>query len=161
MTVRHLSSGPEGDSRFTWTARVLSAGRGLATAYTRNHCFSVSGRASFKPADPNPSAIEYMLGALGADMVDGFASAASRRGIAIHALEVSVQGQVQNPLVLLGVIGEEGTAAFETIAATLYVAADAEEPALRAVWDEMLARAPIVATLQRAVSLTLSMQIAE
>lgn len=159
MTAPHRPSGPEGDGRFTWTTRVRLGGDQLAAAYARNQSFTVCGQASFKPADSHPSAVEYLLGALGADVVNGFAAVCARRGIPVYALEASVSGRLENPLVLLGVVGETGSAAFETIIATLYVSADADETVLRVAWQEALARSPLVSTLQRAAKLSLSMQI--
>jgi hypothetical protein len=50
-----------------WTARVRGTGGNQATAYARNQTFAVCGQASFKEVDPHPSAVEYLLGALGGD----------------------------------------------------------------------------------------------
>ncbi len=86
-------------AHYTWTARVRGTSGNKATAYTRNQTFAVYGQASFKEADPHPSAVEYLLGALGSDLVTGFAAHAARRGFVIDALEASISGRLNNPLV--------------------------------------------------------------
>ncbi|MDQ3603338.1 MAG: OsmC family protein [Actinomycetota bacterium] len=130
---------------------------GWATAYTRNHAFTVGGQASFREADAHPDAVEYLLGALGGDLISGFASHATRRGVEVDAMEANVVGRLNNPLVFLGVVGESGHPGFETISCTLYVSADADEAILRTIWQSTLARSPLVNTLSRCVDLTLNL----
>lgn len=144
---------------YVWTTRVRGTGKNEATAYARNQTFAVHGQASFKETDPHPSAVEYLLGALGGDIITGFAAHAARRGIVVDALEASISGRLNNPLVFLGVVGETGHPGFEAISGTLYVSADADEPALQEAWRETLARSPLVNTLQRCITLSLELQI--
>ena len=144
---------------YTWTSRVRGTGENEATAYTRNQAFAVNGQASFKETDPHPSAVEYLLGALGSDLITGFAAHVARRGIVVDALEASISGRLNNPLVFLGVVGETGHPGFEAISGTLYVSTDADETTLQEVWQETLARSPLVNTLQRCVALSLEFQI--
>jgi hypothetical protein len=149
----------EAGAHYAWTARVRGIGDNKATAYTRNQAFTACGQASFKEADPHPSAVEYLLGALGSDLITGFAAYAVRRGIVVDALEASISGLLNNSLVFLGVVGETGHPGFEAISGTLYVSTDADEPALQEVWQETLARSPLANTLQRCVALSLELQI--
>ena len=131
---------------------------GWATAYARNHAFAVGGQASFRETDANPDAVEYLLGALGGDLISGFASHARRRGVEVDAMEASIFGRLDNPLVFLGVVGESGHPGFETITCTLYVSADADEKTLEEIWQTTLARSPLVNTLDRCVGLTLDLR---
>ncbi len=144
---------------YVWTARVRGTGENEATAYARTQAFALGGQASFKEADPHPSAVEYLLGALGGDLIAGFAEHAARRGIVVDALEASISGRLNNPLVFLGVVGETGHPGFEAISGTLYASTDADEPILREIWQETLARSPLANTLQRCVALSLELQI--
>jgi hypothetical protein len=146
------------DTEYTWTSRVSWTGEGWATAYARNHAFTVGGQASFREADAHPDAVEYLLGALGGDLICGFASHATRRGVEVDAMEASIFGRLNNPLVYLGVVGESGHPGFDTISCTLYVSADADEEVLKEVWRTTLARSPLVNTLDRCVGLTLNLQ---
>ena len=146
------------DTDYAWTSRVSWVGDGWATAYARNHAFTVGGQASFREADAHPDAVEYLLGALGGDLISGFASHATRRGVEVDAMEASIFGRLNNPLVYLGVVGESGHPGFDTISCTLYVSADADEEVLKEVWRTTLARSPLVNTLDRCVGLTLNLQ---
>lgn len=132
-------------------------GESWATAYTRNHAFTIGGQASFREADPHPDSVEYLLGALGGDLISGFASHATRRGVEVDAMEASIFGRLNNPLVYLGVVGESGHPGFETISCTLYVSADVDEEVLKEVWQTTLTRSPLVNTLDRCVILTLNL----
>lgn len=144
---------------YSWTVRTRGRDRSEAVAYARNQAFTVCGQASFKEADLHPCAVEYLLGALGGDLLTGFAVIAARREIQLHDTEVSISGCLNNPLVFLGVIGEKGHPGFEKITGTLYVCADAEASTLRQIWEEVLTQSPLVNTLQRAVNLALELQI--
>lgn len=145
------------DKEHAWTSRVRWLGEDRATAYTRNHAFTVGGQASFREADAHPDAVEYLLGALGGDLISGFASQAARRGVEVDAMEASISGRLDNPLVFLGVVGESGHSGFETISCTLYVSADVDEKILKEIWQTTLARSPLVNTLDRCVDLTLNL----
>jgi TusA-related sulfurtransferase len=144
---------------YTWTARLRWLGDRATTVYARNHAFTVGQPASFKATDPHPSAVEYLLGALGADLTNGFQVQASRAGLTIDAMELSLTGQLGNVLVFLGVIGEEGSPGFSEISGTLYVSADADEAILQEVWQTTLHRAPIYNTLKSAVTLRLALRV--
>ena len=146
-------------AHFVWTTRIRGTGENTATAYARNQTFVVHGQASFKETDPHPSAVEYLLGALGSDLITGFAALSARRGIVVDALEASISGRLNNPLVFLGVVGETGHPGFEAISGTLYVSTDADELVIHEVWQEILTRSPLVNTLQRCVTLSLELQI--
>jgi OsmC-like protein len=140
---------------------VSWVGEGWATAYTRNHAFTVGGQAGFRETDAHPDAVEYLLGALGGDLISGFASHATRSGVEVDAMEASIFGRLNNPLTLLGVVGESGHPGFETISCTLYVSADADERLLEDIWQTTLARSPLVNTLDRCVGLTLNLRAVE
>ena len=142
-------------SNFVWTARVRGHGDDQATAYARNQSFMVCKQASFAESDLHPSAVEYLLGALGGDLINGFAAAAARRGISTYALEASVSGRLNNPLVHLGVVGESGHPGFEAIDATLFVSADQDNEDMERVWQRGPGSSPLVNTLRRCVALSL------
>ena len=147
-------------SNYVWTARVRGDGENRATAFARNHSFIVSRQASFAESDPHPSAVEFLLGALGGDLINGLAAGAARRGISVYALEASVSGRLNNPLVFLGVVGETGHPGFEAISATIYISSDSADEDLEPIWQETLTRSPLVNTLRRCVSLSLDMKSA-
>lgn len=147
------------DTPYTWTARVRWLGDQESTVYARNHAFTVGSPANFGQQDAHPSAVEYLLGALGADLTNGFQAQAARAGITVDALELTLRGYLGNALVVLGVIGETGNPGFQGIAGTLYVSADADEARLQAAWHTTLARSPVYNTLKSAVTLALELRV--
>jgi hypothetical protein len=144
---------------YTWKARVRWISPQDTTVYSRNHAFSAGAPASFRPTDPHPSAVEYLLGALGADLTSGFARHAAREGIVVEALELVLAARLENPLVFLGVVGETGSPGVAEISGQLYVSADAGESQLRAVWQVTLARSPLYHTLKPGVALDLELRL--
>lgn len=144
---------------FTWTVRVRTADLRTVTVHARNHAFPVGDPLSFRPTDDHPSAIELMLGAFAADLTQTFRILARKQRVAIDAVEFSAACTLNNPLVHVGVIGEEGHPGLERIEGTLYVSADAEEAILTALWEETLKRSPLYTTLHKAAVLSLRLQV--
>ena len=93
---------------FAWTLRITGNGRKGATAFCRKHKFEVGQPLHFDEEYDQIASLEYVLGALGADLVTGFAVLADKRRLDLDDLEAVVQGHLQNPLIYLGVVGEEG-----------------------------------------------------
>ncbi|MBM4015975.1 MAG: osmotically inducible protein OsmC [Planctomycetes bacterium] len=153
-----LTDDVERARQFTWSARVKGGGGMAATAYVRNHSLAVGQPASFDTADPAPSALEYLLSALGGCLVVGFQWRASRRGIELRQLELSLRAKVDDIRVYLGlgdgaesaVGGHPGLASLE---GTLYVDGDADEATLAALLTETVARSPVAQSLLRGVPL--------
>jgi uncharacterized OsmC-like protein len=107
--------------------------------------------------DAAPSAVEYVLGALGSCLAMGFQIHASRRGIQIDELEISLGGQIDNIYVFLG-IEQAGHSGFRTLTGTLYVRADADAEVLQDLWRHTLAVSPVTQTLTRGTTLDIAMQ---
>lgn len=145
-------------SNHTWSVRVRGVSEHESKVYAGRNAFSVGRQADFTGDGAHPSAVEYVLGALGGDLVSGFRHLAEKRGVRIEAIESVVSGHLDNPLVHLGVVGAEGNPGFGSIKATVYVSADAEQSTLQEIWRETLARSPLVKTLERSTTLSLSLQ---
>ena len=143
----------------SWTVRVERVGEKHARAYTRNHAFSVGEQAGFEESDPHPSAVEYLLAALGGDLIRGLEAQAARRRVAVDALELRLAGRLNNPLTHLGVVGETGHPGLESVEGTLYVSADADEGALEEMWQETLARSPLFHTLRRCATMAIELRV--
>jgi hypothetical protein len=143
---------------FAWTVRVRADASRTLTVHARNHAFSVGDPLSFRPTDDHPSAVELMLGAFAADLTATFRSLASKQRLPLDALEFSATCSLNNPLIHVGVIGEEGHPGIERIEGTLYVSSDANEADLAALWESTLRRSPLYNTLCGVVELSLRMQ---
>jgi uncharacterized OsmC-like protein len=144
---------------YTWTLRVSTTGKDRATVFVRQHQFIVGAPVQFDGAYNAISALEYVLGAIGADVANGLQSLARKRRVEIEQVEVVVQGELNNPLTYLGVIGESGHPGLEKVRVRVYAASIAAEEEVWPVWQEMLEKSPLVRTLQSAMQFELSLQI--
>jgi uncharacterized OsmC-like protein/TusA-related sulfurtransferase len=135
---------------FTWSARVRWTEGMQAKAFMRNHAFNVGQPASFDMQDAAPSAVEYLLAAIGACLAVGFQWRASRLDVEVRNLEVSLQAQADNILVFLG-LEEQGHPGMKTIEGRLYVDADGDDEVLQELWQETLTRSPVTQSLIRQV----------
>jgi hypothetical protein len=144
---------------FAWRARVRATRRGRATAYVRTHQFDVGAPVQFDEQYDQVTALEYVLAALGADLVKGFQAAADRRRLTVDEVEAVVSGRLDNPLVHLGVVGEEGHPGLEAVSVRVFVGTDEDEARVREAWDEALGRSPLARTFASAVRLDLSIRV--
>ena len=129
--------------------RVQHTTTGAARAYARVQAFDVGSQASLVEEDSHPSAVEYLLGALGGDLLRGLDRAAAGTGVTLYAAEITLSGLLDNILVHLGVIGEQGHPGFKAIDGTLYISSDADQPTIESVWRRTLERSPLYNTLTR------------
>jgi uncharacterized OsmC-like protein len=131
-----------------------------AKAFVRNHSFEVGQPASFDAGDAAPSAVEYLLAALGGCLAVGFQWRASRKGIEVRNLEVSLRARADNILVFLG-LEETGHPGLAAIEGTLHVDADApedHEELLEELFAETLKRSPVAQSLLRTVGVDVKLR---
>lgn len=105
------------------------------------------------------SAVEYLLGALGADLVNGLAAVARRRRVDLDRVEATVEGRLDNALTHLAVEGEAGHPGLAQATVKLYVSSPSPEADIRAAWDETLRLSPLARTLRDSVQLDLTLQL--
>lgn len=146
---------------FVWSARVTTESSEIAAVHVRRHRFLVGRPLDFDRESDSVSALEYLLGALGADLLNGLRSAAKRRRVRLDHVEATVEGRLGNPLVHLGVVGEEGTPRLVSARAKLYASSLDAEKRLREAWEEALERSPIVRTLQDVVELSVELHMVD
>jgi hypothetical protein len=151
-------TGSSGAPGAPWSVRVRAA-RGGATVYARAHSYEVGSPLPFDVEEGRVSALEYAIGALGAEVVNGFAALARRRRLEIDDVEATVEATLDNPLTHLGVVGESGHPGIERISMRVHVATLEAEEKVRSVWEEALRRSPLVRTLEDAVDLDLRMTV--
>ena len=136
--------------------RLTSIGRDSARAAVRRQQFAIGAPLEFDAASPRVAALEYALGAIGGEVLNGFLAFASRRRLAIDGIEAVVTAELENALGYLEVIGEPSQPRITTIRIKLFVAAP-DEAALRTMFDEMLNRLPLVCTLRGATRLDIEL----
>jgi len=143
---------------YRWQARVHWADGMQAKVFCRNHSWRVGQPASFDVQDAAPSAVEYVLGALGACLAMGFQIRASRRNVEIEELEISLSGQIDNIFVFLGT-EQAGHSGFKQIRGTIYVDSDADEEVLKELWEETIAASPVTSTLTRNIEMNVALRL--
>jgi hypothetical protein len=144
---------------YTWTLRVSATERGQATVFARQHQFRVGAPVHFDRTYEAVSALEYVLGAIGADLVNGLQTLGRRRRVVLEQIEAVVEGELNNALTYLGVVGETGHPGLQKVRVRVYVASPEEEAAVQRLWQEMLATSPLVRTFQAAIQLELRLQV--
>lgn len=142
---------------YHWQTRTRWNGGAQATVFCRNHSWTVGQPASFDVKDDAPSAVEYVLGALGACLAMGLQIRASQRHIEIDEIEISLSGTIDNIFVFLGT-ESNGHSGFKEITGTLYAQSSADEETLRELWLETLAASPVTNSLTRHVAVNVGVR---
>jgi hypothetical protein len=137
---------------------VTSDARHRAVVHVRRHRFTVGKPVEFDADADTVSAVEYLLGALGADLVNGLLVTARRRRVKVDRIEATIEGRLDNPLTHLAVVGEEGHPGLTHALVKLYVSSPDPEENVRGAWQETLERSPLVRTL-RDTKLELTLQV--
>jgi hypothetical protein len=136
--------------------RVTAPGPAPARVSVGRRQFSIGRPVEFDDASPHVAAIEYALGAVGGEVVNGLREFARRRRLAIDAVEAVVTGELQDGLAYLEVIGESGRPRIRRIGVKVFVAS-VDHAAIRALFDETIERLPLLSTLRQALDLDLEL----
>ena len=143
----------------SWTVRVSARDRTSVAVYARKSRFEVGPPLAIDVEDERVSALEYLLGALGADLVAGMKTQCHKRRLEVDSVEAVVHGQLDNALVHLGVVGEEGHPGLSHATVKVYVETLEEEADIRVVWDQVVARSPLYQTLSAAAQLDIELAV--
>src|SRR4029077_13090201 len=106
----------------TVSLRVTAPGPADARVSVGRHQFSIGRPVEFDDASPHVAALEYALGAVGGEVVNGLREFARRPRLAIDSIEALVTGELQDGLAYLEVIGESGRPRIRRIAIKVFVA---------------------------------------
>ncbi len=127
--------------------------------HIRSLTLTGNGRASWDVAAEHPSATDYLLAALATDLLSGLADESRRASQALDDLELRLEAFLENPLVVAGVIGEEGSPRVAAIRGSLYVGSGASEAEVRALWQQTRTRSPVLASLAPDVSVDIELKL--
>jgi hypothetical protein len=136
--------------------RVTAPGSATARVSVGRRNFSIGRPVEFDDASPHVAALEYALGAVGGEIVNGMREFARRRRVTIDAVEALVTGELEDGLAYLEVIGEKGPPRIRRIAVKVFVAS-VDDEATRVLFDETIARLPLVSTLRGALDLEIEL----
>ena len=140
----------------TVSLRVTAPDPAAARVSVGRRQFSIGQPLEFDEASPHVAAIEYALGAIGGEVVNGLRTFADRRRLPVDAVEAVVTGELENGLAYLEVVGEQGQPKIARVHVKVFVASG-DAPAARALFEQMLERLPLVCTLRAAVVLTIDL----
>ena len=133
----------------TMSLRVTATGPAARVSVGRRH-FSIGRPVEFDEASPHVAALEYALGAVGGEIVNGLREFARRRRIEIDAIEALVAGDLEQALTYLEVVGETAPPRIARITVKVFVSAP-DESAVRALFAQLLDRLPLTCTLRETV----------
>ena len=142
----------------TISLRVTAPDSDVARVSARRRQFSVGRPLEFDEASPRIAAIEYALGAVGGEVVNGLRAFAHRRRLVIDAVEAVVSGELENGLTYLEVVGEDGQPRITRIHVKVFVAS-VDATATRTLFAHVLERLPLVCTLRAALALTIELSL--
>src|SRR3954451_12131354 len=139
----------------TMSLRVTATTPASARVSAGRRQFSIGRPVEFDDAAAQVSAIEYALGAVGGEIVNGLREFARRRRIEVDAIEALVTGDLDHALTYLEVVGETRPPRLVRIAVKLFASAtDEAGTAIRVMFPELLDRLPLTCTLRTAVEVT-------
>jgi uncharacterized OsmC-like protein len=130
------------------SSRIRWAGGLKLKCHVRNHTFMVDEPPHFAADDTAPNAVEYVVAAIGACYATGMILGASKQGIKLRNLEISVETTQDNVFKFLG-LDDEGHPGFDSVKVKAYVQADAEESVIRRLWERTIETSPVGNTISR------------
>jgi len=143
--------------KYEWRLRARSTGHLKSSIYVRNFSFEMGQAASFEEKDAHPSALEYLFGALAGSLTTAFASDCARQNLEVDDIELTLTGTLNNVLAHMGL--EDGDPSVARIECKCFASTFDDEEKVRAVWQQTVARSPIVATFDKCVDLQLKLAI--
>ena len=136
--------------------RVTAHEPEIARVSLRKEQFQVGRPLELDPASPRIGALEYALGALAAEIVNGLRHFAWRRRLDVEHAEALITGELSNSLSYLEVADAAGAPRIARIDIKVFVACS-DEAGVRRLWSEMLDRLPLLVTLRGAVPIHLDL----
>lgn len=142
-----------------WDIRARATDSQTVSVYVRQHSFRVGAPISFDIEYGELSALEYVLGAVAADVIASFQKLAHRQRLDVEQVEALVHGELDNPLMHLGVVGEAGHPGLSVLKVKCYVSSLDDEEQVHKVWSEALKRSPLATTFMDAGTLEISLEV--
>lgn len=112
--------------------------------------------------DQGPAAVEYLLHAIAACLTSGIGNIASARGVELHSVSSTVEGDIN----LLGILGlaPEGAGVrngYEQIKVTFHIDGDADEETLRGIVEQSRRRSAVYDALTNPTPVVVDVVVAD
>ena len=104
------------------TLRVTTADPDVARISIRRHQFVIGRPIELDEASPRISAMEYAVGAIAGEVVNGLRVFASRHRVDLDRVEAVATGELQHGLTYLEVVGESGQPRIARVHLKVFVA---------------------------------------
>jgi hypothetical protein len=140
----------------TISLRVTAPGGAAARVSAGRRQFSIGRPVEFDDASPHVAALEFALGAVGGEIVNGLREFARRRRIEIDAVEALVSGELEHALTYLEVVGEARPPRIASITVKAF-ASGPDHYAIRTLFADMLERLPLACTLRTTLDLKIEL----
>ena len=141
-----------------YSLRLTASDPELAQVWVRRQHFAIGRPIEFDDASPRIAALEYALGAMAGEVVNGLRVFASRRRIQLAEVEALITAETAHEAAYLEVVGESGVPRIVGVHVKVFAASD-DEAGLRRAWSELLDRLPLVCTLRVAVPMRMELLI--
>ena len=152
-----LQKDKEDARKYEWRLRARVTGHLKSTVYARNFSFNIGQAASFEEKDANPSALEYLFGALAGSLATGFATECARDNLEVDDIELSLSGSLNNILAHMGL--EEGDPSIKSVEVKCFASTFEDAQKVEAAWQRGIGRSPLAATLKKAATLSFKLVI--
>ncbi|MBF6559299.1 MAG: OsmC family protein [Candidatus Binataceae bacterium] len=131
-----------------WKSRVVWQGGFKAKAYMRKHIVQMDEPEGLDASDSAASAHEQLLSAMGSCLTVGYVLNATKRGVKIHDLEITLEGNFENILKWAG-HAPNASPAYPSVKLKCFVRADADDKVLREIWQAAIDGSPVTQTVAR------------
>lgn len=143
-------------SERVWSVRVRTENQDGVHAHVGNHSVRIGSSVLFGDKPAYPSGLELFAATISSDVLHGFTTVCRRRRFVVDAAEALTTFSLDNSLVALGVIGEEGEPSVVRMEIHLYVSSPHTEEEMWDALREGLLRSPIYNTVRKAIQIELS-----
>ena len=140
--------------------RITGGASDIARVTARRQQFAVGRPMEFDEAAPRIAALEYALGAAGAEIVNGLRVFAERRRLEIDAIEATVVAYLEHAMAYLEVVGESVPPVIRRIHIKVFASCE-DHRALRELFETVHERLPLAVMLRRATELTTELIVTE
>lgn len=143
---------------YEWNVRIVNNGL-TSNVFARNQAWVVGNAISFDAEYSSLTALESFLGAIGCDLISGLQVRAKRLRIAIDNIEARLKCELDNALMFLDVVGEQGSPAVKKIEGRIYVSTSSTAKEVDLAWQKTLELSPLYQTLKSVVQFELSFKL--
>lgn len=103
--------------------------------------------------------MDFLLAALATDLLSGLEEESRRDGDVPADVELRLEAFLENPLVVAGVIGEEGSPRLTAIRGSLFLSGVRDEAGIRASWQHARERSPVLASLASDLTIDIALKL--